>query len=181
MPVHSVPKPSGRTLRGDLLHGGERLARAVARGGAAVHLGRGVEVVVRHVDRADGVPDVAQRARGGPGRPCGSGPRGSGCPRRLVRTLPSAWTIHLPDLAVKVEVVDVVAAEVGLERREDVGDRHVQVAGPWSRSRSNLSWGTRAEKVEKTPASSGRLRASSRNRSTTSASASTPFPRDPRS
>ena len=35
----------------------------------------------------------------------------------------------LPDLAVEVEVVDVVAAEVGLEDAEDVGDRHVEPPG----------------------------------------------------
>ena len=44
------------------------------------------------------------------------------------------------------------------------------------RSISNLSWGTRAEKVEKTPASSGRLRASSWKRSTTFWSVSVPLP-----
>ena len=35
----------------------------------------------------------------------------------------------LPDLAVEVEVVDVVAAEVRLEDGEDVGDRHVEAPG----------------------------------------------------
>ena len=35
----------------------------------------------------------------------------------------------LPDLAVEVEVVDVVAAEVGLEDAEDVGDGDVEAAG----------------------------------------------------
>ena len=44
------------------------------------------------------------------------------------------------------------------------------------RSMSNSSWGTRAEKVVKTPASSGRFRAASRNRSVTDAVASTPLP-----
>src|SRR3954468_19122786 len=41
---------------------------------------------------------------------------------------------------------------------------------------SNRSCGTRAEKFVNTPASSGRFRASSRNRSVTEAVASTPLP-----
>ena len=47
----------------------------------------------------------------------------------LVRDAPLGLDHDLPDLAVEVEVVDVVAAEVGLERGEDVGDRHVEPAG----------------------------------------------------
>ena len=35
----------------------------------------------------------------------------------------------LPDLAVEVEVVDVVGPQVGLENAEDVGDRYVEPAG----------------------------------------------------
>ena len=55
VPVHSVAEALGQHLGGDLLHGGERLARAVTRGGLAVDLGGGVEVVVRHVDRPQSV------------------------------------------------------------------------------------------------------------------------------
>ena len=47
----------------------------------------------------------------------------------LVRTLPFGLDHHLPDLAVQVEVVDVVPAEVGLKTREDIRDRHVEPPG----------------------------------------------------
>ena len=46
-----------------------------------------------------------------------------------VAVAPLGLDHDLPDLAVEVEVVDVVAAEVGLEDGEDVGDRHVEAAG----------------------------------------------------
>ena len=47
----------------------------------------------------------------------------------LVRDAPLGLDHDLPDLAVEVEVVDVVAAEVGLEHGEDVGDGHVEAPG----------------------------------------------------
>ena len=47
----------------------------------------------------------------------------------LARRFPSAWMIDLPDLAVEVEVVDIEAAQVGLEHAEDVGDRDVEPLG----------------------------------------------------
>ena len=128
VPVHSVAESLGQDLGGDLLHRGERLARAVARGGPAVDLGRGVEVVVRHVDRPQGVADLAQRAERDAVSLAvqdvevldvlGLGPHA-----------PLGLDHDLPDLAVEVEVVDVVAAEVGLEHGEEVGDRHVEAAG----------------------------------------------------
>ena len=83
---------------------------------------------MRHVDRPERVADLAQRAE-----------------RHLLplavqdvevldvlglgADLPLGLDHDLPDLAVEVEVVDVVRPEVGLEDGEDVGDGHVEAAG----------------------------------------------------
>ena len=112
-----------RSMRGD------RLARAITRGGLAGDLGCIVHVVMRHVDRAQGIVDIAQRAQGdlvllavehvkigdvgGPG---------------AVATF--GLDDDLPDLAVEIEVVDVETAQVGLEDREDVGRPRRRAARP---------------------------------------------------
>ena len=81
-----------------------------------------------HVDRPQGVADLAQRAERNAIALAvqdvevldilGLGPHA-----------PLGLDHDLPDLAVQVEVVDVVAAEVGLQRGEEVGDRHVEPPG----------------------------------------------------
>ena len=123
-----VAEALGQDLGGHRLHRGDRLARAVARGGLAGDPGGGVHVVVRHVDRPERVLDLAQGAQGhlvalvvqdvqagdvlGPVAVAGLG-----------------LDHDLPGLAVEVEVVDVVGPEVGLEDAEDVGDGDVEAAG----------------------------------------------------
>ncbi len=138
-----VAEPLGQHLGGDPLHRLQGLAGAEARGRGAVELRGGVEVVVRHVDRAEGVLHLAQRAEVDP----------LPLPVKDVKVLDvlgpgphAAFGLDhdLPDLTVEVEVVDVEAAEVGLERREDVRDRHVEPPR-FVRSMSNFNCGTRAE------------------------------------
>src|SRR5262249_41172164 len=103
----------------------DRLARAVAGSGLTGDLGRVVQVVVGYIDRSEAVLHIPQRAQGylltlaieyvQPADIVGPG---------------SAISLGLdedfPDLAIEVEVVDVITAEVRLEHRENVGDRDIQ-------------------------------------------------------
>ena len=56
---------------GDSLHGGDRLARAIPGGGLAGDLGRIVHVVMRNIDRAQGVLARRPAHSGAPCFPCG--------------------------------------------------------------------------------------------------------------
>ncbi len=116
-----VAKALGQNGVGNPFHSRDRLARAKSRRRLAGDFGRSVHVIMRNIDRPQGVFHIAQSTQGnlvflavehvqasdvdGPGAMASLG-----------------LDDHLPDLAIKIEVVDIEAPQVGLQDREDVGD-----------------------------------------------------------
>ena len=112
---------------GDALDGGLRLAGRIARGRSAVDIG-GQEAII-----AAGGPD-RRRCRPSARRPAGPFRRCRADLQRADVLRPGAkGGVGLdPDAvgaAEAIEVVDIVRAEIDLQRLEDIGDRDAQLCG----------------------------------------------------
>jgi hypothetical protein len=118
----------GQDVRGQFLHGLQRLARRDARGGIALQRHRRIHVVALDEVGAGGLADFDQGAQ----RHQRTGGRAHAQAVDIVLGQAEALVglgAHLVDAAEGIVVVDEGRAEIDLQGLEDIGDRHVEDLG----------------------------------------------------